>query len=336
MIMSAPPIESQWLILKTLASRRFGVTVKELAEEHQTSLKTIRRDLQFLNELGFNLQERTSEHGRNHWTCREGLNGTQLSFDISELLSLYMARELLEPLAGSLIWEGARSAMNKVRSSISDEQQEYLQKLSATLHLVHFRTSNYEGKDQIIDDLMVACEDRRIAQITYQSARSTEPVTYYIHSYGMIHFRHSLYLIAFSQHHREVRHFKLDRVSDVHLEGLKFPKPVDFDLSSSYLSHAFGIFHGKEPARKVRVRFDQEVSQYVQEHHWHPSQKFSLDSQGNLIVTFQLSNFTELKSWIMSFGPQAEILEPENWRLEFQQDLQQMLKTYHPRKESHA
>ncbi len=39
------PLTRQWLVLRTLSARRHGATVKELAEELEVSLKTVRRDL---------------------------------------------------------------------------------------------------------------------------------------------------------------------------------------------------------------------------------------------------------------------------------------------------
>jgi len=38
------PLVRQWILLRTLCARRYGATVKEMAEEMQVSEKTIRRD----------------------------------------------------------------------------------------------------------------------------------------------------------------------------------------------------------------------------------------------------------------------------------------------------
>lgn len=338
--MTDSPLERQWLILKTLGVRRFGATVKELAAEHGVSLKTIRRDLKQLQKLGFAVEEKQGAYGRNHWSCRETSGITGLGLNITEVMSLFLAREMLVPLTGSLIWEGMESFLKKVQAVCPVDQWRYFQKLNQTVKHLPVRTSHYADKQQMIDDLMVACEDQLLAEITYQSARSTEPVSYYVHSYGLIHYQNSLYLIANSQHHQEIRHFKVDRLHGVQLQGLKFNKPGDFDLQN-YLTNNFGLFHHAAPPQLVRIRFSEQVQQYVLEHRWHKSQQSTRDRQGRLIVSLQVSGFTTLKSWLLSFGFEAEILEPLAWREELQQELVRTLQVYQTRptpreKTSHA
>ena len=83
-----PPLERQWAILRTLTSRRYGVTVRELADEHGVSQKTIRRDMETLRRAGFRLTEREEAHGRKRWFAEADPAAPPLSFNVSELLAL--------------------------------------------------------------------------------------------------------------------------------------------------------------------------------------------------------------------------------------------------------
>jgi len=83
-----PPLQRQWAVLRTMTARRFGATVRELAEEHGVSQKTIRRDLETLRDAGFPISERTGTHGRKHWTAETDSCTPPLPFDVSELLAL--------------------------------------------------------------------------------------------------------------------------------------------------------------------------------------------------------------------------------------------------------
>lgn len=63
--MSAEPqIVRQWLILRQLSSHRLGLTVRALADELHVTEKTIRRDLETLQGVGFGMKETVGEHGR--------------------------------------------------------------------------------------------------------------------------------------------------------------------------------------------------------------------------------------------------------------------------------
>lgn len=319
------PLERQWVILRTLAARRFGATVRELADEHNVSQKTIRRDLILLQSLGFPISPQPGPHGRNHWHAPHDASTPPLTFDISELLALYLGRTLLNPLAGTVVWDAAHSAHRKIKATLPESALNYLDSLSACLHRTSFRDSRYDDKAQLIDDLMVAIEDRRITFITYHSARSTEPLTYDVYPYGLVWHRASLYLVAHSQQHEEIRTFKLDRIQAAALETLKFQRPADFNLQD-YLQHTLGIYHDDAPPRTVIIRFAPEVARYVQEHHRHHTQKLTPQPDGWLQAEFQLASLQEIKSWILSFGSKARVEKPEDLRTEIQHEAHEMLK----------
>ena len=62
------PLVRQWILLRTLGVRRFGVTLKEMAEETGVSEKTISRDLETFRQVGFPLKETAEDFGRKKWS----------------------------------------------------------------------------------------------------------------------------------------------------------------------------------------------------------------------------------------------------------------------------
>lgn len=321
------PIERQWLILRTLASRRFGATVRELATEFGVSQKTIRRDLSLLRDLGFPVFPEAGANGRNQWRATQDAAATALSFNISEILALYVSRTLLEPLAGTVVWDAAHSAFRKITASLDDSRIKYLHQLAETIHRTSFRDSNYGSKAQLIDDLMLAVEESRITFITYQSARSTEPLTFDVYPYGLVYHRGSLYLIANSKQHDQIRTFKVDRISAVAVETLKFQRPQNFNLQD-YLQHSFGVFHGTGEPRLVVIRFSAEVARYVTEHRWHSSQAVVPAPDGSVRIELRLASLEEVKSWILSFGVHALVEEPAELRDSIRDELTALLRGY--------
>jgi len=304
-----PQIERHWLLLRTLSTRRLGSGVGELAVEFCVSEKTIRRDLEQLQRLGFPLEEQQVAKGKKLWFVRDLKDLPELSFDLTELLSLFLARRLLEPLAGTYFWDGTRSAFRKVRATLGNDAVRYLDRLSGLIHDPHQRSSDYRDHGEIIDRLMIGIEDRSFTFITYQSAKATEPLTYDVHPYGIVHHRGSLYLVADSQQHGEFRVFKVDRISDVVVEPLKFEKK-DFDLKT-FFDGSFGVWHEDGEPVKVVIRFAASVARYIEEHHWPGCERKTPTPDGALLCEFHLAGLSEIKAWIMSFGSKAVVLEPE-------------------------
>ncbi|MBI1347096.1 WYL domain-containing protein [bacterium] len=304
----------QWTILRMLSARRHGATLKELANETCVSQKTILRDLRLMQRLAFPVTETVGAHGRKHWTMEnvDGLPG--LTFSLEEAAALYLGRQFLEGLAGTLFWQGAQSAFTKIRAALGEPALRHLQKLAVSFYLTSHALIDYQSRGTMIDDLMIAIEDRKLTVITYQSLRATEPVTLYdIHPYAMVHHRGALYIIAWSKDHEEIRTFKIDRIASATLHGLQFERPVDFH-PAEYLAHSFGIFAGDGPPQTVRVRFVAQVVRILEEKQFHPSQRLFPQRDGHVLAEYTLSSFEEFTSWILSFGPMAEVLEPEALR----------------------
>jgi predicted DNA-binding transcriptional regulator YafY len=94
------PLVRQWVLLKTLASRRYGASVQELAAELEVHEKTIRRDLTLFLQAGFPLHEERGPHGRKAWRLKTAAGHAEISFALDEALALYLGRRFRSCFCG--------------------------------------------------------------------------------------------------------------------------------------------------------------------------------------------------------------------------------------------
>ena len=102
----------QWRLLKLLAFAPRGFTVKELTAVSGMSEKTVRRDLDLLKRVGFDVSETVEEFGRKAWRIRrlsestvgKGQKGEQYSVIHDALQQIHDVALILgdSPLAESL------------------------------------------------------------------------------------------------------------------------------------------------------------------------------------------------------------------------------------------
>tara|TARA_R110002111_G_C5980116_1_gene371039 strand:- start:202 stop:1218 length:1017 start_codon:yes stop_codon:yes gene_type:complete len=330
MMAESAQLMRQWRILQVLSHRKQGATAQELAEETEVSNRTISRDLTLLKTVGFPLLEVTSEHGRKQWKMTREVGIAQLQFTIEETAALYLGRQFLELMAGTLFWQGSHSAYQKIKSALSDPAVRFLQKLASAVHLTNHHIVNYAERAELIDQLMLAIEDHRLTVITYQSLRSTEPVTLYdIHPYALIFHKGALYLIAWSLDHGAIRTFKIDRISEVDVQPklMTFQRPKDFH-PAKFLEHSFGIFAEERVPQTIRIRFSPQVVRILQEKKFHSSQRLSQKNDGSVLAEYQLTGFEEIRSWLLSFGRHARVLEPEELVETIREELDLMVDAY--------
>ncbi len=320
------PLVRQWILLKTLAARKYGATVKELATEAGVSVKTIRRDLETFQAAHFPLREVVGDYGRKKWHLESTKLPAELNFTWEEAAALYLGRRLLDPLLGTIFWQAAREAFKKIQAVLEPVPLAYLDKFGAMFCQTLVGTHDYSKKADLIDSLMQAMEDSQTVSMAYQALQATEPVTYIVWPYGLAYHRGSLYLVGRTRRHNEICHWKVDRIAGVALNGEKFERPEDFDLQK-HLAKSFGVYQG-EGEVCVKVRFAPAVARYVEESTWHPSRRLTRQRDGSVIAEFALDGTEEIKRWIMSFGKHAKVLEPQELRDEMVGELQEAMDLY--------
>jgi proteasome accessory factor B len=321
-----PPLIRQWNLLRTLAVRRYGVTVREMAQESGVAEKTIRRDLELFDTLGVPLEDIIGDHGRKAWRLAGNWSQPPLTFTFEEAASLYMGQRFLEPLAGTPFWSAAQSAWRKIRATLGDTALRYLDRFSRLFHCTTAGLGDYAAKAEVLDNLTLAIEEYKAVHITYQSQQATEPATRDVYPLQLVRHKGSLYLLAFSPEHDEVRTYKIDRIESVEVSAIVFQRHRDFDVAA-HLAGSVGIYDGSGDITVV-VRFLPPAARYVSESHWHASQVLTSQRDGSLLARFQLSNTVEIKSWVLGFGANAVVLEPQELRTEIAAELEQLLKAY--------
>jgi predicted DNA-binding transcriptional regulator YafY len=90
--------------------------------------------------------------------------------------------------------------------------------------------------------------------------------------------------------------------------------------------HNFGLMKG-EPFR-VQISFRPEAAVYVKERQWSADQTISQLPDGGIVLEFTATSWSEVISWVLSFGPEATVLTPEDLREEIRAMAEELLKNY--------
>ena len=78
----------------------------------------------------------------------------------------------------------------------------------------------------------------------------------------------------------------------------------------------------------MKVRISREWARWVREKIWHETQKIIKLLDGSLEITFRVAGLDEIKRWVLSFGPEVVVLEPEKLREMIRTDLSKTLTQY--------
>ena len=323
--MAGDMIYRQWEILQKLQASRFGITVEELSKDCSRSVRTIKRDLSTLELAGFDLVCDNLEHGRKAWRLNTKLDlSNKLDLSMTEMLSMFLSRQLLLPLAGTPFGDGFDSILLKISKNIPNPVLEYFESLNKTYLIKLIGSCDYSSQKANIEILNRSIQGKNIVKLSYRSAGSDEEIASSFHPYGMISLRHELYCIGYLQSSSAKRHLKVSRIKSVKNTGEIFQKPTDFSLEDT-AGNSFGIFSSGE-STEIKVIFSGWAGIYVSEANWHGCTGIEKNNNDEVVATFKLGNTKEFKSWLLGFGRHAKVIEPAEFANEIQDEVKMMLK----------
>ncbi len=307
----------QWKILRTIEKGRF-ISSAKLAAEHGVTERTIRRDVEALQEAGFPLYDDRAD-GKKVWRLVEGYQQKLAQgFTLSELAALYFSRNMLSFLGGAPFGQDLESAFAKIREALPQKSLPFLTRIQDLFSARPDPWKDYSKKQDVIASLIDAILHQRQATIAYYSFNSRRTKSYEIDPYRLVYYRGGLYLYARAHEYGEVRTFAVERVQQVEVQESGFEIPADFS-PSDYARSAFGIIGGR--AQTIELLFDAEIASYVRERSWHESQTLTDESDGAVRLTLEVAPSFDLKSWIKGFLPHVKVVRPVSLRDDLAREL---------------
>jgi predicted DNA-binding transcriptional regulator YafY len=321
----------QWTILREIErARGSGVTIDELATLCSVTTRTIRRDLQALEEAGFPLfDDRSQDDGRTRWKVNgQAFKGLAAGLTVAELCALYFSRSLLESLSGTPFRDEVESAFEKLSSVLTPHMRAFLDQLPRVIATKPdpLRRAGIDEphQQQIVSRALDATLHHRQATLTYHSRSSERTKQYLIHPYRLAHAQGGLYLLAYVPEYGEVRTFAVERIQELSLTDDRFT-PIE-DLPDTAFPHSLGVHSG--PPERVTIEFQAAVSEYVRTREWHQSQQITEAASGDLVMTLNVCIDRALRSWILSFGPFARVISPDSLAREIAEQFEEARARY--------
>jgi predicted DNA-binding transcriptional regulator YafY len=304
----------QWTILREIERARLtGVTIDELASLANVTTRTIRRDLQALEESGFPIyDDRSREDGRTRWILNgQAFKGLAAGLTLAELCALYFSRTLVEALTGTPFRDEVVSAFDKLATALTPHMRQFLDQLPQVIAAkpdpMRRRVEDEGQRQPIVARALEATLLHRQAALTYYSRASERTKSYRVHPYRLAYAQGGLYLLAYVPEYGEVRTFAVERIEELSLLEDRFT-PIE-ELDGAAFPNSLGVHTG--PAERVEIEFQPAVADYVRAREWHQSQSLAQDSDGTVHMTLHVCLDHALRSWVLSFGPFAKVVVPE-------------------------
>lgn len=294
-------------------------TIPQLLKSLNISRAQFYKDRDALSHLGF---EFSFDRNRGRFTITKDVYLPIENLSISERLSLLMAVRQLSAAGDYLLtYEGLKAARK-----LTADLPAPLRDSSASLFDDLVLREGFGCRRDIMDRIQTAITENRRIVLAYRKPVENEDSRHEIDPYHLFFKRRSLYVEGYSATEKDFRMFRLNRIKKISLTSMHFVPREDYDFGIRH-RNAFSVFPG-EAVERVVVRFNKKIRPYIEESLWHHSQVIKNAENGDTLLQVDIAEPREVLWWVLQWGADAEIQEPEWLRKEAKKTAWEMMRRY--------
>ncbi len=294
-----------------------GYSVIELAKLCGVNRRTIYRDLDTLSEAGVPIWEHHGKYGldRSKYLATIRLN-------LNEAIALFFAARLLSHHSDEHN-PHIVSALGQLAAGLPDHT--IAGHIARLAEIVRQRPPNPHYVT-ILELLTRGWADRRMVRIRYRAPN--RPLTerdiapYFLE---VVRTTPGVYVIGYDRLRDDLRTFKVERIEHAELLDEQFSIPTDFD-PYAHLARSWELMNEAEVT--IHLRFSPQAAPRIRENRWHHSQRLIDNVDGSCDLYLTIAGIREILGWVLSWGTEVEVIEPEELRAEVINHARRILEKY--------
>jgi len=297
----------------------------ELAEKFGVSQRTLERDIECLRDY-FGAPLVFDRTGKNYRYSDKDFRLPAILLTQEELVTLLMSERLMRQYAGTPFEPIVQQTFAHLTAMLPEQACVSVDPTTLCKAIVFEQgVPIREYVLPVFIALLDAIAKRHRTEVAYYTSQGNrEEGTRFIDPYHLTNVGGEWYLIAYCTRQRAVRNYHLGRIREAYVLEISYTLPSDFD-PLKHVGATLGRVAG-DSREMILLRLLPAASRWVKEKMWHFTQKFDrLLDDGSVIFRMELSQEEPareaLRRWILQFGDEAEVLEPEWLRKEIRDRL---------------
>lgn len=285
------------------------VRAEDLAARFSVSLRTIYRDIAALGGAGVPV---VGEAGVGY-TLVKGYHLPPVMLTAEEASALFTGGEFAKKFSDGSLDEAVDGALAKLRAILPPEQKDQIEHLARGTVIARDHGSGAEGRDTperpaFLATVQQAVARRRVLALAYHGRERDARTEREVEPLGVVFYGGNWYLVAWCRLRGDLRHFRVDRIGRAEALAERFATREDFSLAR----HLEKCARDDEtfPARVWLARSAQERARRES----HATLAPGPERDGGAEFTLLAWSYDWLARWLLSFGADAEALEPDELR----------------------
>ena len=306
-------MDRRLLILMRLREER-PVRAADLAEECESSVRTIYRDIDALCQSGVPVAAMPGEGYR----MVPGYHLPPIAFTAEEAVQLLLGSDLALGLGTKDQRVSMRAAAAKVEAALRPETREEVERLRERIRVSPWMHRNEASP--WLPLLQQAVIHDQVLRLRYHSFSSDEITEREVEPQTLVFYGNDWHLIAYCRLRQGMRDFRAARIREAELLSELFERLDDADLRPE---------EDGPPPMEVRVWIEAATVPWARE-----APIFGLDreepGEGGSVFVFRAWDTRRLLPWVLSWGAAARVLAPEKIVALVRDEAEALVRSYTP------
>jgi len=302
-----------------LLNKNGPMKVKDLARELEVSERMIKTYKEDLEKSGFYICSKSGPDGGYYLDMP--LEFSFIGITKEEIDTLKMVNELIK-------------SKDYPHAPVFERFTQKILNFSSNLGEIRFFSKNVVRPNLVKEKelksweiINKAIKERKKLKINYKplEKKSDSEDTRIIHPYGVFEHDLAVYLFGYCELRKDLRYFKLSRIQQISILDERFKVDKKININEK-LNSSFGIMN--DELIKFKVEISYPFSQLVKERGFSKDYSITDIDEDKIIYEAEMTGYKEIKSWILSMGKYARVIEPIELREEIKKDIEYLNKIY--------
>lgn len=302
-----------------LLNKNGTMKVKDLARELEVSERMIKTYKEDLEKSGFYIGSKRGPDGG--YYLEMPLELSFIGITKEEIDSLKMVNELIK-------------SKDYPHAPVFDKFTYKILNYTSGLEEIKFFSKNVVRPNLVKEKELKAWEiinnaitKKKKLKIKYKplEKKADSEKTRIVHPYGVFEHDLAVYFFGYCELRKDLRYFKLSRIEKIEVLDEEFEINKNIDIHQR-LNASFGIMNDKPMKLKVEIKYP--FSQLVKEKAFSSTYRITEIDDNTIVYEAEIMGYKEIKSWILSMGKYAHVVEPIELREDIKKDIEYLNKIY--------
>jgi predicted DNA-binding transcriptional regulator YafY len=292
------------------------------------SLRTIEQDLYDMQndeELGYNAPIKYDKRQKGYFYEDPNFSISNIPLKENDLYALEFAVALLKQFEGMDTVAQFSEAVTKIEDYVNMRS---LMNDTDMAQVIQLEQSTSSKGQEFLSLILAAIKEHKSISFTYQKFDASAVKEHSLQPYVLKEYRNRWYVTGKSTSSEAIVTFGLDRIQSLTLTKDHFSPDASFNIND-YFKYSFGISVSNNlKPEEILLQFTPTQGAYIKSQPLHSTQEIIAETSAATTVKILVIPSFELKSQLLSYGSQVQVIQPTWLKEELKAELGKAFNEY--------